>query len=535
MPRISIRGADLAWVFKKGGGDPIGVNLRHQKWVRLDSGDYSVATFRLVDAKFQSAGQLYLRVEPGAPKLTFNGWLLVEPNSQWHDGNIIKTDVFVEGDGIIDVTMEYASAAKEAVAKSMEFVIKTSENNPALERKFGSNENHYSDLGFSRFSQRRDAHHGIMTVGSAGLPELECQHVGVDVWEQCCRVATMMAGFDPTVFYTLDREQRLNVLDNLACGALSVTGFMYQWNNEPSDSICCPCVVLGTMQDCEDNATSIVASFNWLMHNFMSVMDGCRSYISRMLLRHLHTMVDSMWMAAGYVDIKIANPEIDCPDSVSGHAFAIMVLKKTYRPAQERRVYIVEGTNYFYVSPAAHTIKESKRDVDRLFGGALHTSYADITSTYSAPTLQPIHRYKTVDVVFSPTQTFLVGHKDGDKFMVGLDISEFIRWKFEFHPTAPPTTIKKLHDRWGDFVLCPDLQKASELFHSFPELVGSYKLKKNVHYKSVVPLPGKTLYGISGWDLKKKYPDRLGFICATGIDMPFTTILLVSDQPPLPR
>lgn len=515
---------DLAWVFKKG-AEPVGINLRKQRWLRLAEGLYSIVTFRLRGRLFESCGHAYLEVDPSAGEETSPLYLLEEPDSRWHDGKVVETGVLVKTSGIRNRTLELDGLARELIDASMRYVIDNTESNPMLVRKFGSEHNHYSDLGFSRFSQRRDSHHGVVTVGSAGLPELLSNHLGSSVWATCCTLASKMTGFDQKRFDAATPDQQDAALAELSCGALAACGFMFQWNAEQYDSYSLPKTVLGTTQDCEDNATAVVGAFNWLVANHDRLMLELEG-MPRTLLHHLHTMGESMWMAAGYVNLSIANPESETdPDSISGHAFAVMKLRPEYRPDQQQRVYIVEGTNMFYVHPSTYHHDTDQVEVERLFGGCIaQRSAPDRDATYDAPTLQPLDRYRTVDVIFSGSQTLLVGkHIPDERFRVGLTIHEFVRWQFDTHPTADRETRRKIQETWDGFHLDPSFEQAAALFGSYPELSRMYKFDED-EYTEIESVPGVALNGLSARDYHEK---RMGKKSGVPIHFPFATILLM--------
>lgn len=474
---IEITGpADLAWVFD-GKSEPQYARFVHQKTRRIElpasSGDFAVATFAIFDdkrsrlpmpnPKFKSMGHTYIRIQStGDVVHEHNLYLLTEPESMWHRGKAEKTDMVVRGANVVDVRKEYEDVAKRCIEESMKYVLATSTSNMQLERTFGSKDNHYTDLGFSRFSQRRDGHHGIVTVGSAGIPELKEHRVGIATWDAACEVAALMTGYDDEV-QGLTPDQKLNVMDNLACGALSMIGCMFQWNDEPFDSICQPSVVLGMMQDCEDDAVSIVGAFNYLTSPKMGTP---KTALGKQLLTHLKRMAESMWMAAGYVDTTVADPTKVSPDTISGHAYAIMMLRRDYRTDMPQRIYIVEGTNFFLVAPQSDT------PFDEVFGGALKRvdGSIEMPCTYKPPHRQPLARYKTIDVIFSATETLLVGKRPPrGKFIVGLKVKDFIRREFDTHPTAPSDVCKDIRQRWAHFNLAPDLSMLTKLFREFPE------------------------------------------------------------------
>ncbi len=528
---IRITGADLAWVYQKGRSYTVGVNLGKTQTVGLNgSGDYGVATFRFNDGyKLESSGHVYIRVGDEITKRsTVDCYILKEASSNWYHGVRRKTSVVIEG-MIQDVTTEYEAESKKIIDEAMHHVETSFASNEQLIRMFSNGHNHFSDLGFARFAQRRDGHHSIVTPGCAGIPELGASHIGDKTWGECCRLAMLMTGFRRREFDALkDEELRLNVLDQLACIALAATGFMFQWNLEPYDSICYPATVLGTMQDCEDNAVAVVSSFNWLTQSRGTGASLKPESMELVLHRHLRRMGKMMHMVAGYVDVSIANPEAIDPNSISGHAWAVLYLNDDYRPDQRTRIYVIEGTDPFYIHRSTN---DDERDVElarRLYGGVLNVSNeAYPGATYDSPKLQPLHRYKTVDVEFGPRSSEFVG-RNGPKFRVGLTIDEFVSGRFDRAPIAPEALQKRVIDRWGDFVLAPDFPVASRLFHTFPKLVDLYKLRPS-DYKRIPDdvEPTTAMDAMSAFDIKTKLHGAPGYIQGYPIELPFSTILVV--------
>lgn len=528
MAGIQIQGpADLAWVYKKGSDYTVGLNLsRHSTCGLHGPGDYGIATFRLDgDKKFASAGHVYLRYTGPGKRIVVPCYLLKSAGSRWYDGKRVETGVTVTGGGIEDVTAEYEAVAKAAIDASMDYVEETCESNEAMVRMFSNGHNHYTDLGFARFAQRRDGHHSIVTSGCAGIPELGAHKLGAKTWDESCKLAALMSGFDRAVFDGLPEEKRLNVLDELACLALAGTGFMYQWNLEKFDSICLPAVVFGTMQDCEDNAVAVVAAFNWLVEH-----GTAKTELGAMLLDHLRRMCKMMRMVAGYVDVEIANPEAVDPNSISGHAWAVMYLNDEYRPENSTRIHIIEGTDPFYVQPSTGDHDRDAARAADIYGGALGITYTEYARcTYDSPKLQERHRYKTVDVEFGPSTANFVGRSGGGRFRVGLTIDQFVEGGFDRHPTADPETVSRVQERWGNFALSPSIPAASRLFDSFPELVGLYKLAPS-DYK---PMDGHkgSMSAVSAYDIKTKIDGARGYIRGTVIEYPFAHVLVVAGKP----
>jgi hypothetical protein len=543
---VTIAGpADLAWIYKKGSNYTIGLNLNRFRSAKLDGpGDYGIATFKLnAKKKFESAGHVYIRFHgdedhfgrtgfrPGVDKrLTMiTCYVLKSAKSRWYYGTRTETCVTVHGIGFEDVTEEYEKAAKEAIDESMSFVEKTSDSNESLVRMFSNGHNHYTDLGFARFAQRRDGHHSIVTSGCAGIPELTAHQIGPKTWDECCKLSTLVTGYDAARFDTITPDQNLNVLDELACIALASTGFMYQWNLEPFDSICLPAVVFGTMQDCEDNGTAVVAAFNWLVKQ---PDEFAKTPIGKRLHNHLKRMGEKMRLVAGYVDVSIANPEAVDPSSISGHAWAVMYLKDDYRPDKSTRVLIIEGTDPFYIKPSTNDDAKDTSLASELYGGVIGLAHHQYPRcTYDSPKLQPLHRYKTVDVEFGPKSSEFVGRKGPKTFSVGLTIDEFVRGGFDRHPTASPETTQKVLDRWGDFVLSPSIPSASRLFDTFPDLRELYKLSPS-DYKPILDEvePKVPMSAVSAFDIKTKIEGAPGYIRGIPIELPFATILVVPSK-----
>lgn len=528
---IRITHADLAWVYQKGTRYTVGLNLARISTVGLNgAGDYGVATFRLNDqSKFESSGHAYIRVgDEVSGKTKVECTLLEEADSRWYHGIRKKTGVLIEG-VILDVTDEYETEAKEIIDAAMAHVQSTFASNEQLIRMFSNDHNHFTDLGFARFSQRRDGHHSIVTPGVAGIPELDASHIGNKTWSECCKLAMLMTGFNRRKFDTLkDEDQRLNVLDQLACIALAATGFMFQWNLEPYDSICYPATVFGTMQDCEDNAVAVVSSFNWLTQSREADAGLAPESMALVLHRHLRRMGKMMRMVAGYVDVSIANPEAIDPKSINGHAWAVLYLNDDYRPDQATRIYIIEGTDPFYINRSTN---DDDRDADlvrRLYGGVLGISKGAYPgATYDSPKLQPLHRYKTVDVEFGPRSGDFVG-RNGHKFRVGLTIDEFVSGRFDRAPITPPDIQERTLNRWGDFVLAPEFPMASRLFHTFPRLVDLYKLNPSDYRRIPDDVePSTPMDAVSAYDIKTKIHGAPGFIQGYPIELPFSTILVV--------
>lgn len=523
---ITIEGdADLAWIFAKD-TKPIGVNLRKKQSVMVQIHKYySIATFKLVTtvkkgSHFASSGQVYIYTEGDDVQRQVPLYILKQESSMWYKGVRTKCPMSVAGKGILDVTEKYEKASKDIIDASMEHVLATSISNQTLVRLYRNPSNHYTDLGFSRFAQRRDTHHAIMTPGSAGLPELSEFRISADCWDNCCLVASRMAGYNASI--KLTAEQSLNVLDNLTCGALAVIGFMFQWNKEPFDSLCIPATVLGTMQDCEDNAAVVVATFNYLKRHAIQP----KTALGRKLLKHLYIMADTMWTGAGYVDTTVADPSVISKDTITGHVFGVMVLKKDYRRDQRRRIYIVECTNFFYVNVDVDNVDGKPGDVQQLFGGALRQSSSPFPDniTYKPPVLQPFARYRTIDVLFSAKDTYLIGRaQKGAKFIVGMKPDEFVLNAFDRHATATPEIRKRVHELWDGFYLAPNVWELEPLVMSYTELAPYRKPHPKVssldNIKESMPMAAYSAYDTN----------VVAIAPLKGIEcrFPFTTLVLV--------
>ena len=263
-------------------------------------------------------------------------------------------------------------------------------------------------------------------------------------------------------------------MEALVCGSLGVSGWMYEWHNEPTDSISMPAVQLGTMQDCEDTAVSVVGSFIHLKK--MNPYD-VKNSMARKILMYLQHMSKEACMAAGHVDVVTANPKEINPEGITGHAFPIIILNKEYRPLQQHRVFIIESTNPFY--PHEYTGRD-------IYKSILKTKLPDndCINIYPAPQFLPSGKYKTITNLFYDDRSHVIGPKgqgcewlEDDPFMVGVECQDFLRGDFEERTYATPTFIKQVQTLWKDFQLVPNL----EMLPKLQEQLGlhQFRLKSN--------------------------------------------------------
>lgn len=225
-------------------------------------------------------------------------------------------------------------------------------------------------------------------------------------------------------------------MEALACGSIGVTGWMYEWHNEPTDSISMPAVQLGTMQDCEDTAVAVVGSF---IHLKKMNPDEVEHPMARMILLFLQFMASESCMATGHVDVVTANPKEINPDGITGHAFPVIILKKEYRQSKEQRIFIIESTNPFYPHP-------DPRQTD-LYDCILKTKAPpDSVHIFPAPQYFPICRYKTITNLFYHDKSHVIGSEctsDSYPFVVGIECEDFLRGDFEERTYASPRFIEE--------------------------------------------------------------------------------------------
>lgn len=228
-------------------------------------------------------------------------------------------------------------------------------------------------------------------------------------------------------------------MEALACGSLGATGWMYEWHNEPTDSISMPAVQLGTMQDCEDTAVAVVGSF---IHLKKMNPNDVSHPMARMILLFLQKMVSEACMAAGHVDVVTANPKEINPDGITGHAFPVLFLDKDYRRQQEQRVFIIESTNPFY----PHAQPEDGSD---LYECILQTKPpSECIDVFPAPQYLPTAKYKTITNLFYHDKSHVIGEKKQTRskrpFTVGIECEDFLRGNFEERAYATANFIKEV-------------------------------------------------------------------------------------------
>lgn len=145
------------------------------------------------------AGQTYIRY--GNCNRHVKGYILKYRGS-WKNARRTCTKLRVCG-LIEDVSDEYMFDKDLVMENSEYYFTNRFKSNDVLSLKYMKNVVPYFTMAFCRFYQRREAHHGILTYGCAGIPELKSHHITSDIWTQCCHVFMKMSGFDERRFLSM--------------------------------------------------------------------------------------------------------------------------------------------------------------------------------------------------------------------------------------------------------------------------------------------------------------------------------------------
>ena len=230
----------------------------------------------------------------------------------------------------------------------------------------------------------------------------------------------------------VSETQRKNAMDALACLALSASGCQYLWHGEKVDRICNPLTKLGTEQDCEDTAVAVCCFWRWLSTCVDKPVGG--NGLALQLYDHLRTVVRDVVLVAGFVDVEVAQPGVESKDTISGHAWVALRTK-------EGHSFFVETTNFAY--------PHSGQSAKALYGEMLCEGKAGSEALpYDAPQLQQLWRYKTVDVMFTEDNGYLVLAGENT---VGVTAEDFIKGKYDSCPIASIELQARASKLWTNF------------------------------------------------------------------------------------
>lgn len=513
---ITLKDATFAWVYTK----TTTVYIRKDIPKELEvQGDVGVAAFNLRKNKLDHAGHVYLQPV---------GETDLQKISTRCNGGDKRGSAIIEATGLKDVLDLYMCKANKFMEEAEEHILNNFKSNETMVRRYEGKLG-FNDIGYCRTSQIRDTHHGIKTTGVAGIGEMKMFEFDWSMWNSCVKWCLLISGFNKTAYDSLTLDKRANVDDALACLALSLTACQFQWNNEKIDSVCNPVVKLGTRQDCEDCAVVQSSVFKWLRANidkakpFLPLaLELHQQPIALYLALHLVSIVEDVRMAAGWVDTEIANPTTISCDTISGHAWAVLHLKE---PRNDRKIYINEGTEPFYVFRSSNDPVKDRSWGRRYFGDALSIGEDDdCECTWGSPKLQPIERYRTVDVEFTDTASYFVveGIKDASgMWSVGAEVETYLKGDAQSVKMIPEQ-IEKMVEDWVDFDARPSLRMAVGLFERL-ELNNSYK-GNDAEYSFLSPVIARPT--VSRFDLNHESPLRY----STSIQLPFCTAYCIETQ-----
>jgi len=510
---ISTRVPVVVWIFGKTISPPIGKYINGDVDIEVPEGIFSVVFFKIVNNTLESSGQVYVNKNSSFPIATINPTLITSRHSNWNCANTIVIKDIELRCHIKSLNKEYASIHREACDRARKYIVSNFKSNAELISLTG-----HKQLGFCRLSQRRDGHHGIMTTSVAGIPELHSNNIGVHCFEMCCNLVMGLMGFDAIKFGSADKSSRKISLEELSCGVLAACGFKYRWNDEPYDSICLPSVVLGTMQDCEDNAVSVIASFNWIIKNVALLRHHLKG-VHVQIINHIVRMCKRMYLAAGFVDVKIANPTITNPNTLSGHAFAVLELNDDY--VFDKRFIIIEGTDSFYVHKSTYDKHNDELFVQTSTCGILQQVNTQANGSINNPSLQPTARYKTVNNLFTENNVYFVCPKN-HRSVVGVKTDDFLSGMFDLVPIVPDYISKSVISITKDFVLSPSLEQAGVLMDSIPEL----NIYKDFDEKNITSYDidnGTPYTAYFAYDINKNKKPQKGVL----LSFPLCNIILV--------
>jgi len=477
----------------------------------VDPGVYSVAVFKVLGDYLDSDGQGYIDVSPNRVQSTITLGVLKQSDSNWYYGKEHESRGVTVFGMVKSLTEEYGKIHQTACAAARKYIEDNFKSNPQLQKLLKKEQ-----IGFCRLSQRRDGHHGIMTTSVAGIPELHSFNVGVETIRRCFTLVKALTGFDEELFGRVNKDCQKVVLEELACGLLASFGFKNRWNNERYDSICNPAIVLGTMQDCEDNAVAVVSAFNWIKEKSGTILRQLEGSFEHRVVEQIIKMADKMYMAAGFVDVEIANPTITNPNTISGHAFAILKLKDNYILSKEsnNRYVIVECTDSFYIHPSSNDAEKDKLLVKTSTGGVLCQASSGSNATINHSSKLPKDRYKSICNVFTEYGTYYVVD-DETKTSVGASVVDFLEGKFDLVPIVPEKISKPVREINKKCIFRASLEDAGLLLDRLPELKNLYKNFNGVKINSEInPRENYTVMHI--YDINKK-----NLTDVSGIVVPF--------------
>ena len=506
---ITLRNATFAWVYTKTTTSYI---LKDCTIEFTAQGDVGVAAFILREKKLCHAGHVYLQ-PVGDTEVT-------KIATRCNGGNR-EGDAILETSGLKDVLDLYVCKVDHIMEASCNYIKSKFKSNITMVRRY-EGKSDFNDIGYDRLYQIRDTHHGLETTGVAGIGEMQMFEFTWDMWLSCVKWCLLISGFDKTHYGSLVAEKRENVDDALACLTLSLTAVQFQWNEEKLDSVCNPVVKLGTRQDCEDCAVVQSSVFKWLKANIEKAEYNLRHDFATYLAVHLVNLVEDVRMAAGWVDTEIANPKSISCATISGHAWAVLHLKKE---RNGRRIYINEGTEPFYVFRSSNDVIKDRSWGHSYFGDAILIGECDITNcTWGSPKLQPVERYRTVDVEFTDTASYFIGEgvkDDSGLWSVGAEVETYLKGEAKSTKMVPPEIEKMLED-WVDFDARPSLQMAITLFRKLG--LQSCYTGVDTDYSYISPrIPRPT---ISSFDLDHDSPWRY----STSVQLPFSTVYCIETQ-----
>ena len=500
---ITLKNATFAWVYTK----TTTVYILEDMPITLEvQGDVGVAAFTLRKNKLDHAGHVYLQPVGGTETQTIKTMC---------NGGDKQGSAIIKAKGLKNVLGLYMCKIDHAVAAASAYIFSSFKSNDTMVRRYQGKRG-FNDIGYDRLEQIRDTHHGIKTSGVAGIGEMKMFEFSWEMWNSCVKWCLLITGFDETAYCSLSSDKRENVDDALACLTLSLTACQFQWNNEKIDSVCNPVVKLGTRQDCEDCAVAQSSVFKWLQANIGKAATSSKPTFAEYLAVHLVDIVEDVRMASGWVDTVIANPTAISCATISGHAWAVLHLR---RPRNDRKIYINEGTEPFYVFRSSNDVEKDRMWGHRYFGDALSVGENDPQScTWGSPKLQPVERYRTVDVEFTDTASYFVGVgvKDASgKWSVGAEVESYLKGEAQITKMVPPEIEKMLED-WVDFDARPSLKMAVELFTRLG-LQESYT-GRDTEYEYLSPSLARST--ISRFDLKAPIYAQ----CSTSVQLPFSTV-----------
>jgi hypothetical protein len=512
---VTTRGPSLVWVIGRKSTMGQVTTDKGQCRFMVAPGVYSVAVFKVRDDYLDSDGQGYIEVSPRHDEIIVTLGVLKQSDSNWYYGKEHESSGVTVSGMVQSLTEDYGKIHQTACVAARKYIEDNFKSNPQLEKLLKKEQ-----IGFCRLSQRRDGHHGIMTTSVAGIPELHSFNVGVETIRRCFTLVKALTGFDEVLFGSVNKDCQKVVLEELACGLLASFGFKNRWNNERYDSICNPAIVLGTMQDCEDNAVAVVSAFNWIKENEGTILGQLKedSFEYR-VVKQIIEMADEMYMAAGFVDVEIANPTITNPNTISGHAFAILKLKENYILSTEsnNRYVIVECTDSFYIHPSTNDAEKDKLLVKTSTGGVLCQASSGSNATINHSSKLPKDRYKSICNIFTENGTYYVVVDDEFKKSVGVSLVEFMEGKFHLVPIVPDEISKPVREINKKCIFSASLENAGILLDQLPELKDLYKKFNGVEINSEIkPRENYTVMHI--YDInKKKLTDVSGIVVPFGL------------------